>query len=236
VTENNPALRRPTTAEEVRQLRFVRPPGSTDILLIRHGESIPASAEDPFVLTDGHGDPELDPRGRDQAERIGDRLGAVGGQPIDAIYVTSLRRTVETAAPLAKRLGLEPQVEARLREVYLGEWEGGAYRLHIRENHPLALRMMEEERWDVIPGAEPDEEFARRVREGIEAIVSRHPDQTVAVFTHGGVIGRALAEASGSRPFAFLGADNGSISQLVVTDGRWVIRGYNDTSHLVPVA
>ena len=93
--------------------------------------------------------------------------------------------------------------------------------------------MMEEERWDVIPGAEPDEEFARRVRDGIEAIASRHPDQTVAVFTHGGVIGRALAEASGSRPFAFLGADNGSISQLVVTDGRWVVRGYNDTSHLV---
>jgi probable phosphoglycerate mutase len=48
------------------------------------------------------------------------------------------------------------------------------------------------------------------------------------------VIGRALAEASGSRPFAFLGADNGSISRIVVTDGRWVVRGYNDTSHLIP--
>ncbi len=223
----------PALAEEVRQLRFVRPPDATDILLIRHGESIPASADEPFVLTDGHGDPELDPRGRYQADRIGERLGVPGGPPIEAIYVTTLRRTVETAMPLARRLSLKPQVEGRLREVYLGEWEGGAYRIRIRENHPIARRMMEEERWDVIPGAEPDEEFARRVRDGIEAIASRHPDQTVAVFTHGGVIGRALAEASGSRPFAFLGADNGSISQLVVTDGRWVVRGYNDTSHLV---
>jgi 2,3-bisphosphoglycerate-dependent phosphoglycerate mutase len=223
----------PAPVEEVRQLRFARPPGATDVLLIRHGESIPVSPDEPFVLTDGHGDPELDPRGRYQADRIGERLSGPGGDPIDAIYVTTLRRTVETATPLARRLGLEPRVESRLREVYLGEWEGGAYRIRIRENHPLARRMMEEERWDVIPGAEPDEDFARRVREGIDTIASRHPDQTVAVFTHGGVIGRALAEATGSRPFAFLGADNGSISHLVVADGGWVVRGYNDTGHLV---
>jgi probable phosphoglycerate mutase len=59
-----------------------------------------------------------------------------------------------------------------------------------------------------------------------------HPDQRVAVFTHGGVIGEILHQATGSEPFAFLGADNGSISHIVVTDDRWVLRRFNDTSHL----
>ena len=86
-----------------------------------------------------------------QAERVGERLA---GQPIDAIYVTTLRRTAQTAAPLAARLGIEPVVEPDLREVYLGEWEGELFRKQVAEGHPLALQMVTEERWDVIPGAE----------------------------------------------------------------------------------
>jgi probable phosphoglycerate mutase len=97
---------------EVRQLSFARPPGGTSILLVRHGESIPARADAPFALMGGHGDPELDPRGVAQAERVGARLARpVFGESISAIYVTTLRRTAETAAPLASRLGLEPMVE-----------------------------------------------------------------------------------------------------------------------------
>jgi probable phosphoglycerate mutase len=56
----------------------------------------------------------------------------------------------------------------------------------------------------------------------------------VAIFTHGGVIGQVLALASGSRPFAFVTSDNGSISRLVVSGERWIVRGYNDTAHLEP--
>ena len=84
--------------------------------------------------------------------------------------------------------------------------------------------MITEERWDVIPGAEPADEFAARVRDALVRLAGRHPDATIAVFTHGGVIGQALAEAAKSRPFAFTGADNGSISYLVITPDRWVVR------------
>jgi probable phosphoglycerate mutase len=133
---------------------------------------------------------------------------------------------------LAERLALEPVVEPALREVQLGEWEGGAFRRHVLERHPLAVRMLEEQRWDVIPGAESADAFARRVRAAITRIAARHPDQCVAVFTHGGVIGQILAEAAEARPFAFTGSDNASVSQLVVTGDRWVIRRYNDTAHL----
>jgi probable phosphoglycerate mutase len=46
------------------------------------------------------------------------------------------------------------------------------------------------------------------------------------------VIGQGLALASGSRPFAFVGADNASISRLVIAGDRWIVRGFNDTAHL----
>jgi probable phosphoglycerate mutase len=46
------------------------------------------------------------------------------------------------------------------------------------------------------------------------------------------VIAQILAQASGSRPFAFLSADNASISRLIVTPERWFIRGFNDVAHL----
>jgi len=216
---------------EYRQLRFSRPPGATEILLVRHGESVAARAEAPFPLVDGQGDPELDANGHEQARRVAERLAE---EDIAAVYVTNLRRTAESAAPLARLLGLEPIVEADLREVHLGEWEGGEFRRHVTEGHPIALRMREEQRWDVIPGAEPTEKFSARVRAAIGRIAARHPEQCVAVFTHGGTIGQILAEASSSRPFAFSGSDNGAVSHLVVHGDRWMIRRYNDTGHLYP--
>ncbi len=62
------------------------------------------------------------------------------------------------------RLGLEPRVEADLREVHLGEWEGGIFRKNVADGHPISLRMAAEERWDVIPGAESSAALASRVR------------------------------------------------------------------------
>ncbi|HLX51945.1 MAG TPA: histidine phosphatase family protein [Streptosporangiaceae bacterium] len=213
-----------------RQLRFTPPPGSTEFLLIRHGESERARPGEPFPVADGRADPALAPEGAVQAEQVAARLAS--GKPIDAIYVTSLRRTAQTAAPLAGRLGLVPIVERDLREVGLGHWEGGTYRRMVAENGPLAQRMWAEERWDVIPGAEPAQELTARVRGAVERMAAAHPDQRLAVFIHGGIIGQILALATGSRPFAFVNADNGSISELVVHGGRWTVRRFNDTSHL----
>jgi probable phosphoglycerate mutase len=220
-------------AEPVRQIRFQRPPGATELLLVRHGESAAAIEGESFQLVDGHGDPPLAPEGREQAEHVGERLAREGG--IDAVYVTTLRRTVETAAPFVRRLGDDAPpvtVEPDLREVHLGEWEGGLFRRKVMERDPVAVRMLTEERWDVIPGAEPADSFAERVRTAVRRIHDAHPDQRVAVFTHGGVIGRILSEASGARAFAFNNADNASISHVVVAGDWWAVRRFNDTSHL----
>jgi probable phosphoglycerate mutase len=220
------------TDEQVyRQHRFTLPDGATDLLVVRHGESAPARSDKPAPKVDGHSDPALAPEGQEQAEQLADRLAH---EQIDAIYVTSLRRTHETAAPLAERLGLQPHVEPDLREVFLGEWEGIAFRKYVAERHPTAVQMFLEQRWDVIPGAESNDAFAARVGGALKRIVAAHPGQRVVVVVHGGVIGQALAIATGASTFSFIGADNASISQIVAMPEPWMLRRFNDTAHLDP--
>ncbi len=221
-----------TPPEGFRQHRFVPPPGATTVLLVRHGESQPAHPDRPFALRDGHGDPPLDPVGVEQARLLGARLA---DERIDAIYVTNLVRTHETAAPLAQRLGLEPIEEAGLREVFLGDWEGGEFRARAAANDPIFARIWTEERWDVIPNAEKQEVFEKRVWDGFSRIVAAHPDQRVVVVSHGGVIGQLLHHITGARRFAFSGADNASISEVVALPERVILRRYNDVAHLLPL-
>jgi probable phosphoglycerate mutase len=186
-----------------------------------------------FSLVGGHGDPPLAPEGVEQAKRAAQRLVDTG-ERIAAVYVTTLQRTVQTAAPLVEQLGLTPIVEADLREVFLGDWEGGEFRRRVADGDPIAQLMYVEERWDVIPGGEPAHQFRNRVQRGIERIAAAHPDELVVAVVHGGVIGEIMNIATGSKGFAFTGADNASITHIVVTADRWVVRCWNDTSHLSP--
>ncbi len=214
-----------------RQARFVPPAGATELLIVRHGESAPAVEGQSFAMIDGHGDPPLAPEGREQAQRVSERLAPAG---ITAIYTSNLSRTIQTAQPLVARLGITPNVDPDLREVHLGAWEGGLFRQKVAERDPVAERMTAEESWEVIPGAERAVDLVARVEAAVNRIAAAHPDERVAVFTHGGIIGTILARATGSRPFAFVGAANASISLVVVTPQRWIVRSFNDTAHLPP--
>ena len=200
---------------------------------MRHGESAAHVEGTPFPLVEGHGDPPLAPEGEQQARLVADRLIASGEQIAD-IYVTSLQRTHQTAAPLAERLGIVPKVEPGLREVFLGDWEGGELRRRVIDRDPIAIALFETGRWDVIPGAEADVDFRARVQHSLERIAAAHPDQLVVVVVHGGVIGQAINIAARATGFGFTGADNASITHLVITEGRWIVRCFNDTSHLSP--
>ena len=212
-----------------RQHSYQPPEGATEIILVRHGESRAATKENPFPIVDGHGDPELNPNGEAQAVAMGERLKH---EVIDAIYVTSLQRTVQTAAPLAGHLVMQTRLEADLREVCLGEWEGGILRMKAAAGDPIFVQMQAEERWDVIPGAESWETFDERITGGLSRIHQQHPDQKVVAVVHGGVIGHILAHATGSSPFAFNGADNGSISRIVMHADGIKVRSFNDNLHV----
>lgn len=216
-------------SNEARQHRFAPEAGACDMLLIRHGETQAAIRGEMFPMIDGQGDPALRPEGHAQAQAVGDRLKS---EAIDAIYVTTMQRTHQTAAPLAAALGITPNVEADLREVFLGDWDGGEFRFRAAENDPAFIRARDKECWGELPGAETFIELQTRVVRGLRRIAAAHPDQLVAVVVHGGVVGAALAAATGSRNFGFNGADNGSISRVVVHGDQMKLRGYNDVAHL----
>ncbi len=214
------------------QRPFALPPGATEVVLVRHGASQAHVPGERFeVIEGGHSDPPLAPEGETQAERVGARLAGAG---LSALFVTPLQRTAQTAAPLVAATGLGPTVVPELREVHLGAWEGGELRVRMAHRDPVAMEVLEQERWDVIPGAEPAEALAARVAAGLDVILAAAgPDTSVAAFVHGGIVGELCRQATRSRPFAFVHADNASISRLVALPGRrLLLRSFNDTSHL----
>lgn len=223
-------MSRPTAAD-FGQRPYEPPPDATEILLVRHGQSASYVDGQPFALVDGQGDPPLSDHGHAQARLVARRLGPV---PIDAIYVTTLQRTRQTIDPLATSIGITPIVEPDLREVHLGEWEGGLYRRMAAERHPAFAEMNATQDWGAVPGAETSEQLRTRVRRAIERIHVAHGGQRVVVVSHGGAIGAILAEATGARSLAFASADNASISQLIIHGDRWIVRRFNDTNHLDP--
>ena len=218
-----------TTPRTFSQRPYVGPPGSTELLLVRHGASADSVEGESFELVEGQGDPPLSEVGRHQAELVALRLAQ---EPFDGIYVSTLRRTAQTAAPLVARCGITPVVDADLREVYLGEWEGGLLRQKAMDRDPMFEQVLREQRWDVVPGAESREVFGGRLRAAVGRIADAHTGGRVVVFSHGAAIGEIIAQATGATPFAFLNADNASISSIVVAPERWLVRGYNDTAHL----
>jgi 2,3-bisphosphoglycerate-dependent phosphoglycerate mutase len=210
---------------------YTLPAGATEVVLVRHGSSAAAVAGARFPMIDGRGNPPLSEAGHAQARSVAARLRE---EPIARLYVSTLQRTHQTAAPLAEATGLEPTEVADLAEVRLGDWEGGEYRVRAGRNDPIVQQVFAQERWDLIPNAESFASLGPRVRAGIERIVGETgPDAQAAAVVHGAVIGELCRQATSSRPFAFVHADNGSITRLVVlADGRWLLRCFNDIAHL----
>ncbi len=211
---------------------FSLPPGATQVVLVRHGATQPAVEGIPFDDIDGQGDPDLAAEGIAQAAAVGARLAVEIPAPA-AVYVSSMRRTAQTAAPYLAAIGMEARVEPDLREVHLGEWEFGAYRHRVAGGDPIAREMFKQERWDVIPGGEPAEAFAARAIGAIGRIAASHVGATVVAFAHGAIIGELARQATGSRGFAFIGGENTGVSRFIVGPAPFFrLRSFNDTSHL----
>jgi 2,3-bisphosphoglycerate-dependent phosphoglycerate mutase len=210
------------------QRALTAPEGAQEVLLVRHGACDPPA---PDGLIGGRSDPSLNERGRVEAAAAAERLA---GERVGAVFTTPLRRTAETAAPIVERHGLEPLVLPELVEVYLGEWEGHGIHDRGSRGDPELTRVLSEQRWDLIPGAEPGDVFAERVRAGIERVADAAPDGAVSVaVTHSAVIAEFCRQITGSEPFAFLHNTNGSLTRLFrMPDRRWVLISFNETAHL----
>jgi probable phosphoglycerate mutase len=220
-----------TTANHAAQRRYSLPSRATRLVLVRHGASaVNLPGAEPFGLLDGHSDPPLAAEGVAQAAATATRLEP---ERPDRIFVSSLRRTAETAAPLAAGLGLEPEVVPELREVHLGEWEG-QFTNRVSAQDPTLATMLAEQSWEVIPGAEPTADFRARVEAGMRHVVAATgPGGYAAVFAHGAVIAEVCRLVTGSRALAFLYAENASLTRVAhLGEDHWMLRGFNDFSHL----
>ncbi len=149
-------------------------------------------------------------------------------------YSSDLKRALETAQVIAAATGGKPSPTTGLREIYLGDWEG-MNTDELAQRFPEAwARWTEEPSWDVVPGGEGAVAFESRVVAEIDSILARHEQGDVLVVTHGGVIQVALHRVVG-RPnhglFPFR-IENASISVIEKRNGRYVVSGVNDTSHL----
>jgi probable phosphoglycerate mutase len=78
------------------------------------------------------------------------------------------------------------------------------------------------------------EEFSDRVRRGMDTLVdAAGPDRRTLAIVHGGVISEACSQVTGASPFAFLYAENGSLTRVMrLPGGKWALLAFNDTAHL----
>lgn len=214
------------------QDRFTLPPDASELVLVRHGSPEPETVGDFFPLLYGrHSDPPLSTRGKQQAEAVARRLAS---EKIGALFVSTLRRTAETAEPLARATGLSPVAVDDLRETGLGTWESGEFERRVLAGDPLVGVVFTQRRWDVLPEAEPATDFRARVTRGLATVVAAlEPGGSVVAYVHGGVVDEICSLAVGSLPFTFVFCENASITRLIrLPDKRWRLRTFNDVAHL----
>jgi broad specificity phosphatase PhoE len=160
------------------------------IHLVRHGET----DWNRELRWQGHSDPPLNERGREQARALAERLAGAG---FAAVYSSDLRRAFETAEIVAARLDLPVRVEPGLREIDVGSWEGFTL-AEIEARSPQDVARWDESGehgWD---GGESHEEMFARVRDAVRSIAVRHDGEDVLVVSHGGPIRALKALAAGA--------------------------------------
>src|SRR5258708_37103438 len=91
----------------------------THISLIRHGET----AWNSDGRFQGHACVPLNDEGQRQAALLAEHLAATV-QDVTALYASDSLRTRQTAQAVATKLGLPINLDAQLREIDLGEWQG----------------------------------------------------------------------------------------------------------------
>lgn len=195
----------------------------TRFLLIRHALT-DANGRSLAGRTVGIG---LNARGREQAQALAARLAPV---PIAAVYASPLQRTLETAEPIATLRGLQVRPCEDFLELEFGDWTG--CELHELSGDPQFHRFNQMRSCAPAPRGEYMLQAQARMAMGLDRLREVHPQQTVAVISHGDLIRAALAHYAGIPLDLFqrLEVSPASIS-VVDIDETWLrIVGINDTA------
>jgi probable phosphoglycerate mutase len=158
--------------------------------MVRHGKT-PTTGK---VLPGRSPGLDLGEEGRAQAERAAERIATLARKPV-AVYASPLERTRQTAAPIARALGLRVRIARGLVECDVGQWTGQSL-----------ARLAKTPEWQAVqhwpagfrfPGGESFAEMANRMNDTLLGLAAAHPGQTVVAVSHADPIKAAVAGASG---------------------------------------
>ena len=190
------------------------------LLLVRHAL--------PHRTQAGEGsDPELTDVGREQANRLPEALTRF---PITLLVSSPQRRAVATAEPVAAALGLGIELDERLAEYDRGMTQYVPIE-QVRAERPEDWKRMAA---GELPAGVDVEEFSGRIRAALSDICGSvdHRD-TVAVFSHGGVINAVLHDVLGTARLLSFPIDYASVTQLRYTrEGMPTVAGVNVIEHV----
>lgn len=190
------------------------------VLLVRH--ALPLRSEH------GQGsDPDLSEEGVAQIARLPEALARF---PISRIISSPQRRAIQTAEPVAAARELSVEVDDRWAEydrdlpVYIPVEQ-------IRQENPKEWERMAQGH---LPSAVDEDAFRARIRAAIDDLVAwADPDDTVAVFSHGGVINLLLHEILGTARLLSFPVDYASVTRLLYSrTGQATVAGVNGVEHV----
>ena len=167
-----------------------REPTTTLVLLVRHGQTPTTGRSLPGRAPGLH----LAEAGQAQAEAAAARIARLSG--VQAVYASPLERTRETAAPIARALGLRVRRDKGLLECDFGEWTGADL---------AKLRKLPEwetvQRWPSgfrFPKGESFTEMQQRMVSTLDRLGAAHRGGTVVAVSHADTIKAAVAHALGT--------------------------------------
>jgi probable phosphoglycerate mutase len=173
----------------------------------------------------------LSEKGRAQAAAVAERIAALPKAPT-AIYASPLERTRETAAPIARALGLRVRSATGLLELDVGEWtEKPLTRLFRDKDWPKVQRWPSGFRF---PGGESFSEMSARAMDAVVDLVAVHPGETIVAVSHADTI-KAILAVSAGMPLDLmqrLVVSPCSVSAVLFTAGGPVVLCTNSTGAL----
>ncbi len=159
----------------------------TTLILVRHAQSAP----DPALP---ERDWPLSELGRRQAAELAPALAELG---VDALASSPYQRAIDTLRPYADRVGLEIGVDEDLRERALGGWMPDIADIEA------AVRKMHADLDFQLEGGESGRACVERFDAALARVVAAHPGRTIAVGSHGGVLGHLISRQGVALPDAF---------------------------------
>jgi probable phosphoglycerate mutase len=200
----------------------------TRLILVRHAE-----AEGNYIRRfHGWTDGDITEKGHMQARLVAERLRDV---PVDVLYSSSLKRTMQTAAYISEIKGLPVIRTDKLKEINGGDWEDMPFEI-LHDKWPA-----EYETWERTPHAhrmpngESMEDFEDRLFKEVMYIINENIGKSVCMVTHGTAIRALLCHFRGCSLEEMINVnwcDNTALTVIDHEDSKFSIVTEGDTAHL----